>query len=62
MIDEELKKITDTNFRVITMLGYAMALLEPLETFMSNQQSEKYKSWRKSVDNVIYFDKPMELL
>lgn len=62
MTDEQLKNITDMNFRVLTLLGYSMAILSSLKDHMNKEQLDKYISWKKSVNNVIYFDKPMELL
>lgn len=62
MTDEELKKVCDMNFRVLMLLGYGMALLSSFEDVMDSETNEKYQSWRKSINNIIYFDKPMELL
>lgn len=54
--EKTIEQIINMNYRVLTLIGYATALLEGLPP---EKKDDKYKWFRQAIVNVVYLDKPL---
>lgn len=63
MKDTDIEKLIDKNTSLLLLIGYATALVIDYKNNPSrvetNKNDEKIKWFLESVENVIYFDKPL---
>lgn len=59
-LEEQIKELTDINFRILTLLGFATSIVmsyKELEAY--HDDTEKVDWFLQSLNNVIYLNKPL---
>ena len=60
MTDDQVKQLCDDNFRILTMLGYAAALIMDYRKLPNHiHQKEKCDWFLQAIQNVVYEKKPL---
>ncbi len=60
MTDEQIQKLVDTNYRVLTLLGYATALIVDFKSLHEYHDQSNMCDWfLNAVNNVVYLNKPL---
>lgn len=60
MNEIQIKDLVDTNFRILTLLGYATALVMDYRNITDDSGNVKKCDWfLNSVNNVVYLSKPL---
>lgn len=62
MNKKDIEKLIHMNQRLLMLLGYSTALIIPNKKHIciNKFESKKYKWFMKSLENVVYLDKPLE--
>jgi hypothetical protein len=61
MTDESIQHLIDTNYRLLTLLGFATSLIVEMKNFLGDEtRSYKQCEWfLKALNNVVYLKKPL---
>lgn len=62
MTDEEIKRITHMNERLLLVMGFATSVLLELDKYVPEEEKEGLYWIIDAVENLVYLDKPLPSL